>query len=102
MYKVFFSWEAQEDLNDIMDDYDSKKLKSGLAFFAKLDKVLVLLETNPQIFAQKILHFRRAFIKKSPYVIYYQIIEEDKDVEILTILHNKRGSDFIRRKLKLK
>jgi len=102
MYKVFFSWEAQADLNDIMDDYDSKKPKSGLAFFAKLDKVLVLLEANPHVYAKKILHFRRAFIKKSPYVVYYQIIEVYKDVEILTILHNKRGGDFIRRKLKLK
>ena len=74
MYKVFFSWEAQEDLNDIMDDYDSKKPKGGLAFFAKKDKVLVILEANPHVFVQKILHFRRAFIKKSPYVIYYQII----------------------------
>lgn len=102
MYKVFFSWEAQEDLNDIMDDYDRKKTKGGLAFFAKLDKVLVLLEANPYVFAEKILHFRRAFVQKSPFIIYYQIIEEDKDVEILTILHNKRGGDFIKRKLKLK
>jgi len=102
MYKVFFSWDAQADLNDIMDDYDTKKHKGGLAFFAKLDKVLVLLESNPHVFTKKILHFRRAFIKKSPFVVYYQIIEEDKDVEILTILHNKRGTDFIKRKLKLK
>jgi len=102
MYKVFFSWDAQADLNDIIDDYDSKKHKSGLAFFAKLDKVLVLLESNPHVFEKKILHFRRAFIKKSPFVVYYQIIEEDKDVEILTILHNKRGTDYIKRKLKMK
>lgn len=102
MYNVFFSWEAQEDLNDIMDDYDSKKLKSGLAFFAKLDKVLVLLESSPQIFSKKISNFRRAFIQKSPYILYYQIIEEDKDVEILTILHNKRGMKFIKKKLKIK
>jgi len=27
MYKVFFSWEAQEDLNDIMEDCDCKKAK---------------------------------------------------------------------------
>ena len=100
MYKVFLSWEAQEDLNDIMDDYDRKKYKSGLTFFAKLDKVLVLLESNPHIFAKKILHFRRAFIAKSPFVLYYQIIEAEKDVEILAIIHNKRGSAFIKRKLK--
>ncbi len=85
-----------------MDDYDSKKHKGGLTFFAKLDKVLVFLEANPHVYAKKIRHFRRAFIKKSPYVLYYQIIEADKDVEILTILHNKRGGDFIRRKLKMK
>lgn len=102
MYKVFFSWEAQEDLNDIMEDYDLKKYKGGLAFFAKLDKILVLLEANPHVYAKKMLHFRRAFIQKSPFILYYQIIEADKDVEVLTILHNKRGADFIKRKLKLK
>lgn len=101
MYNVFFSWDAQTDLNDIMDDYDNKKHKGGLAFFAKLDKVLELLESNPTVFAKKILHFRRAFIKKSPFVVYYQIIEADKEVEILTILHNKRGTAFIKRKLKM-
>ncbi len=101
MYKVFFSWEAQEDLEEIMDNYDRKKANSGLVFFAKVDKVLGLLESTPKLFKKKILHFRRAIIGKSPYVIYYQIIEEDKDVEILAILHGKRGSDFIKRKLNI-
>ena len=54
----------------IMDDYDSKKAKGGLAFFAKLDKVLVLLQANPHVYSKLILHFRRAFIKKSPFVLY--------------------------------
>lgn len=80
MYKVFFSWAAQEDLNDIMDDYDSKKPKSGLAFFAKLDKVLVLLEANPHVYAKKILHFRRAFIKD---LLLWFIIKLSKQIKML-------------------
>ena len=35
MYSLFFSWEAQEDLNDIMDYYDTKKTKGGLGTCAK-------------------------------------------------------------------
>lgn len=102
MYNVLFSWEAQADLNDIMDDYDQQKYKGGLEFFAKLDIVLLLLEKNPFIFATKIRHFRRTFINNAPYVLYYHILEAEKDVEIIAIIHNKRGMDFIRRKLDLK
>jgi len=95
MYSIIFSWSAQEDLNDIMDEYDSKKFKGGLEFFAKLDKVVVLLEQNPYVYADRILHFKRAFITDSPYILFYQIIQKDKDVEILAIIHNKRGNDLL-------
>ena len=98
-YSLNISNQALDDLDEITEYYDILNKNDGAVFYEHFDTVCLMLEKSPRMFQKKIGRHRRAFIKNYPYVIYYFIREPFQTIYITAILHEKRGIEYIRKKL---
>jgi len=99
MYKILLVQNARFDINDIQDYYDSVKTRGGFAFSLELENAIERLEENPYLFVQQFPTIRRSFIQNYPYVIFYRILEIQKEVQVLALLHEKRNGEYIKKRL---
>ncbi|MCU0394183.1 MAG: type II toxin-antitoxin system RelE/ParE family toxin [Thermoflexibacter sp.] len=100
-YKVIVSAGADMDITDIVSWYEIQKEGLGLSFYLRFDEVLMLLKQNPFLYQEVLLKFRRALTQPYPYSIYYEVIEETKEVEVLAVIHQARSVEYISQRLKL-
>ena len=72
-YLLQIKEEANIDLIEAYDYYESKRIGLGDRFLEKVDLFLELILKNPYLFPSKQSSFREAFIVDFPYLIIYGI-----------------------------
>ena len=70
MLPVYFLPEAEAELYDSQDLYDSRSPGLGDRFFAAVDALLPRIGDNPQQFPVAFQNLRRAIVRRFPYAIY--------------------------------
>lgn len=98
-FRIEFSKEALKDVLDIIEWYEKHVVGLGDEFYISLQNALKLIRKNPVLFPVKFKNIRKAVTKRFPYLIFY-IVEPSGKVVIIAILHMKRGSTALSRRVK--
>ena len=88
IYKIKISQEAELDLDEAYEWYESQVNQLGSEFIRVVDNNLALIQKNP--FAYPIIHhnIRRKLLPRFPYGLFYVI--QDEIIFILACFHVKR------------
>jgi plasmid stabilization system protein ParE len=88
-YKLIVRPEAELDLEDAFEWYESQSASLGSEFVRAIDACISSIGRNP--LAYQIIHqqTRRVLVRRFPYSLLY-IVEDDK-IAIIACLHSKRN-----------
>ena len=100
-YKTLITRPAQTDLDEIFTWYEEQKDGLGFSFLIEFDKTLCNISNNP-FYASTIEEDARiASLKRFPYYIVYRLLELQKQLRILAIVHQHRNPDLVHSKITL-
>ena len=90
IFNIEISKLAYFELDEAVAFYESRKKGLGKEFMAYLKGYISILKTHPELFPIKRKNiFRELPLKKFPFVIIYEIIEND--VIIYSFFHTSRN-----------
>ena len=72
-YKVLFKEEADSDVFDAWQWYESRQKGLGDDFLNEVEEYVKVLEQDPLIYQLRKLNRRYCFLKRFPYIIVYEI-----------------------------
>lgn len=98
-YEVIFRKEALQDILEAIIWYEKSREGLGDEFFIAIENERHLIEQNPFYFEDKYKGIRKAITRRFPYVIYYKI-ETGNKVLVYAVLHMKRNSKLLRKRIK--
>ncbi|MBO6792670.1 MAG: type II toxin-antitoxin system RelE/ParE family toxin [Balneolaceae bacterium] len=88
IYKIHVSSEAELDLQDSYNWYESKVEGLGEKFLSHIDRNFETIASNPFAYAVRFRSFVRAYVMPySPYLILYIITEES--IKIIAVFHTR-------------
>ena len=90
--KLTYHRAVQREVDEACCWYDERKTGLGDEFFQELERVMGLIEMNPQSFPPAPFGRRKAHLKRFPYAICYRILEDR--VRILSVCHDKRHPSY--------
>lgn len=90
MYNLQLSNEAVADYESAVAWYEDQKPGLGFDFSVRLTESFEAIETHPT--AQRFLYANRrfAFVKQFPYIVYFLLNEDNLEIIVFAILHEKR------------
>jgi plasmid stabilization system protein ParE len=91
--------EAEIDIDKAFIWYETKQSGLGDRFFESLNESILYLHRNPLIYQEIYKGARRCVIKKFPYGIYYKIIPDNNEIQILGIVHFSRDPETVLKRL---
>lgn len=83
--------EAEQQLTDAYDYYESKQDGLGKRFVDHIGSYFVKIVQNPKLYQEKNPPNREAFTQSFPYVIIYRI--ENDMVIVLSVFHTSQNPD---------
>ena len=89
MYQFHIRFLAREDIQEIVDYYDSKSSHITDRFLENLYAEFEIIRKNPELFQKKYRKTRVRYIKGFHFGIHYILREET--VEVLAVLHTGRN-----------
>jgi toxin ParE1/3/4 len=98
-YSVSILAEAELDIDNAYIWYELAQIDLGNKFYKKVNESISFISNNP--FACQVIYkgIRRFVLKKFPYGIYYKVLFEQKEVQIVGILHFKRNPKLIQKRI---
>jgi plasmid stabilization system protein ParE len=81
--------EAETDLAEGRDWYESQREGLGLEFLTAVEKAFARIRDTPELHAVEFRGVRRTGTERFPYVVYYRLLVES--VEVLAVLHGSRS-----------
>ncbi len=88
-YNLELHESAEEELWETVDYYDARKDRLGKEFARELQRVMQLIRSQPHLFPKVSGEKRKAVLKRFPYLIIFEIVENT--VFVLAIFHEKRN-----------
>ncbi len=85
MFLVLTKPEADDDILDAAEWYESQQHGLGNKFLDDLETVFRYLESNPKLFPEKSIKARQAPLSKFPYVVVFRI--ENKTVFVHAVFN---------------
>ena len=85
---VIVRTEAKRDIREAAFWYRSISIRLRRAFLADLDTVIALIVDHPEAFPVRYRSFRRAFLRRFPYAIFYELSETR--IAVVAVLHQAR------------
>ena len=92
MYKIVVDITAQEELEAAEFYYFKISEKVSDKFIVSVFRTYFLLESNPH-FSIRIKNYHTISISKFPYLLFYEIDEENKIVRILSYFHSSQNPE---------
>lgn len=89
-YKLILKSRAHIDLAEAIEYYQSKRKGLGLKFLKCVQKFFGRITKNPLHYPLKNGQFREAYIQKFPFVIIYELI--DNEVVVFSVFNTHRNS----------
>lgn len=90
VFKIVFSSLAENEIDEAIAFYESRRKGLGKYFFVYLKGYLKILKTNPELFAiKKEPCFRELALKKFPFIIIYEVFKDE--IIIYSIFHTYRN-----------
>jgi hypothetical protein len=90
VFKIKILPLAENEIDDSIEFYESRSKGLGKQFMSYLQSYLKVLKTNPQLFEiKKEPGYRELTLVKFPFVIIYEIIENE--VIVYSVFHTSRN-----------
>ncbi|NPD43955.1 MULTISPECIES: type II toxin-antitoxin system RelE/ParE family toxin [unclassified Lentimicrobium] len=89
MYNLTFRPPAKNDLQEIIEYYDSINPKLADVFLQQLDKAVYHIQNYPLSCQKKFSSIRVVFLKRFSYGIYFIINQQE--IAVIAILHSSRN-----------
>ncbi len=90
-YEIILSKEAEFDIEEGVEWYDSTKRGLGFEFAYRIEEKFELIEEHPFMYAEIYKDIRRVLLKKFPYAIFYYVSEEQKEINVFAIINTQRN-----------
>lgn len=91
VFNILWSKKALLDIEDSLEWYSEINSVLPKRFYNEILKKVILLTKNPHLFQIKFDSFRELPLKKFPYIIIYEII--DNKVIIIAVFHTSKNPD---------
>lgn len=91
IYQFSLSPNAEADLLETALWYESQQIGLGEKFAQKIESYFFRIQNNPLLFPLKKGNLREAYIQKFPYVIIYQIIENN--IIVFTVFNTHQNPE---------
>ena len=89
--RTVFRRSALHDARSARDWYEERSPGLGTSFVQRLEACIAQIERNPEIGPAVDGDTRRAQLRRFPYVVYYDVI--DDDVLVLAVWHGRRDPE---------
>ncbi len=94
-FTILVSDDAENDLDESFLWYEGQSYGLGEKFIHYINDGLSFIRTNPKSSSEVFMGIvRKHIIEKFPFAIYYILNEPEKRIEIIAILHFKRGENI--------
>lgn len=87
-YRLIVRPEAEEDIKDAFEWYESQSAGLGTDFVKSVDDALDMTARTPELYPKIYREIRRSLVKKFPYGIFY--IFNNNSISILAAMHVRR------------
>ena len=91
---VEFTVEARQDILDSYLWYEKQRLGLGDEFILCIDEARERISRYPESSPKVYIYYRKCFVRRFPYVLYYRIVEDR--IIVIGVLHVKRNPQAIR------
>lgn len=88
-YKLILKSKAHIDLAEAIEYYQSKRKGLGFKFLKCVQKFFDRITKNPLHYPLKSNQFREAYIQKFPYIIIYEII--DNEIVVFSVFNTHQN-----------
>jgi len=88
-YTILFKEEAELDLLNSIEWYESKQAGLGEQFLQEVNSNIQLIQKSPYLFQVKQRHKRFCPLKQFPFIIIYEI--EESTIIVYAIFHTNRN-----------
>jgi plasmid stabilization system protein ParE len=104
MMQIATDGQAEQELNEAIEWYETQKLGLGLRFGRELRKFLRtvagVVSENPDRYRRVGRHARQARVPGWPYYsIYFTVDHARTKLTVLSVFHSRRDPDQLRRRL---
>ena len=87
--ELIISPEVQQDLDEAYGWYEDRRLGLGEEFLTCVDACIQTICRAPDLFAKVHKEYRRALVRRFPYAVFYEFIDEK--VTVYCIFHSSQN-----------
>jgi plasmid stabilization system protein ParE len=98
-WKIRIVASAYNDIDEIKKWYNKQSVVAAEDFIFELFTAIDSLKEENKEHKKVFGNYRRLFLIKFPYTIYYNRLQTELITEIIAVLHNKRGKSFVFKRL---
>ena len=95
--RVIFTSQADDDIAEAYHWYESREPGLGEEFLRCLDARILTIQRQPEIYRVAVAEFRRAFLRRFPYEIFYE--PTDDMIVVYSVFHCSQDPQKWRRRL---
>ena len=85
--------EAEQDVADAADWYESRRRGQGVVFLSRVHECLTTVSRVPMGGQPLIRGYRKAWVRKFPHIVAYKNDSAAKVVEVFAVFHTSRDPD---------
>ena len=90
-YRLIVRPEAESDINAAYAWYEEQRRGLGAEFLEEVERCLVLIQDNPELYAAVYVGTRRALARRFPFGVFY--IWDANTISVIAVLHMARHPD---------
>jgi plasmid stabilization system protein ParE len=97
MKKVLFLAEAEEEMNEAALFYDTRSSGLGREFLSAIEKGIVEIVRQPEIYPVQRNGIRRRLVRRFPYGILFR--DEGEHILVIAVMHLHRVPNYWRHRI---
>ena len=93
-FEVEFTTAAENELIEAINWYEEQQPNLGQRFYNRVKDIINLLSTDPYLFQVRKSRLRAAFLNPFPYLLIYDVSENQFKVTIYVVHHMMKRNDW--------
>lgn len=89
--KVVIRPLAESDIRALEAYYENIRVGLASGVLTRLETLLALITAHPRMYAIKVQDIRAVRIRRTPYVLYYVVLEEE--IHVIAVMHGARDEE---------
>lgn len=90
--KIIFSADARNEFESASAWYEEQRKGLDAQFVLYVEAKLEMIRKSPEIFPLVYSNYRKATLKRFPYLIFFEMVGED--IHLLAVFHTSRKPKF--------